>query len=456
MKAKYFFLFFLIALLITFGCKKAECESSADCVKPHFAGTCINGICAYDPIPNECGNLKCESGETKCSCPEDCGICAGTSGPFELICLQDKCVEVIPASMIEPALSTQELSAGGDKLRVTTTFNQPFNLRMDLFNVKISLTSASPNNADRKISKLTLIGTTKDKQVVPLSELDLNRPLWPGSEVDAELILALPFSMASGTLTSIELQVTYDYLTGTTTKIPKSIVLRNKYPRITFDWVMPSTPYPCPESCDDNNPGTADVCDASTNFFCKHIPVPGACGNYICEANENPCTCPSDCGPCLGDTTYTFYGCSMNKCIAQLKPGISQAQQSLFDDMKMSKFHLQNNYEFLNPLDVSKDKLKLSFSLYNKQPGVSDFKIETIRLFEGINEIAAATPNLALPEIDSTGNVELSVPLQSMPEMTKTLALKIWYEYKEGDATKKASYTKSLGKVTLLSPGLEK
>ena len=456
MKAKYF-LFLLFGLLILASCEKPECKEDDDCLKPHFTGACLDGKCVYAPVAGECGNGLCEEGETKCTCPSDCGPCVGFSDSFQLMCINDQCVEAIPASSIKPQVSSSELSAGGDKIRVTSNFNQPFNMKRDLFHVDISLSSAYAKNSDRKIKKLVLVGQTSDRQTIPLADLDLNRPLWPGSEIAADLIVDFPTAEKTGKMTNLELQITYDYITGTTAKTPKSIVAKSRYSRIEFDWVNPSTPYPCPESCDDDNPGTEDVCDASTNFFCEHRPIPGMCGNYICDSNENPCTCPEDCGPCEGNAgTYLTYVCAQNACVAQLNPGITKEPKSLFDDRKISQFHLQNNYGYPDPLDITVDKIALAFDLYDKQSGVSDVTITNVRVFESTNEIASATPNLALPDVGSTGIVELTLPVQAFPEESKSLTLKVWYEFKQDGETKKGSYSKPLGKITILSPGLPK
>ena len=453
MRARYF-LFLLLILIILTSCGKRECESDADCLKTHFTGACLDGVCIYAPVAGECGNGLCETGETKCNCPVDCGICAGPSGPFELACVGDLCLEVVPASKVKPQVSSAELSAASDKLRVTTTFNQPFNMLKDLFYVDISLSSVYAKNSGRKIKKIVLVGQSPSKQMIPIAELDMDRNVWPGSEVNAGLIIDFPTAEKSGVMTNLELQVTYDYII---TGVPKSLVVKSRYSGITFNWVRPSTPYPCPESCDDNNPGTEDVCDASTGFFCEHRPVPGACGNYVCDSTENPCSCPSDCGPCEGSAgVFMSYACLQNACVAQINTGITKTPQSLFDDRNLNQFHLQNNYVYSEPFNVVTDRISLDFSVYNKQAGVSGIKITDVRVFEGTNEFASASPDLALADVGSKGSVKISLPVQPLPEDSKTLSLKVWYEFDQDGVNKKGSYTKPLGKITLLTPGLAK
>lgn len=50
---------------------------------------------------------------------------------------------------------------------------------------------------------------------------------------------------------------------------------------------------PCPESCDDLNPATDDVC---VRGACEHVLKSNYCGNGECEPGENKMLCPEDCG----------------------------------------------------------------------------------------------------------------------------------------------------------------
>ncbi|MBU1111677.1 MAG: hypothetical protein KJ896_02770 [Nanoarchaeota archaeon] len=57
-----------------------------------------------------------------------------------------------------------------------------------------------------------------------------------------------------------------------------------------------STPS-CPESCDDENSCTKDICNEETNFQCANKEISPCCGDKICEIDkkESHTTCISDC-----------------------------------------------------------------------------------------------------------------------------------------------------------------
>ncbi len=451
------FISVLALLLVLAGCSKAECKKDVDCQKPHYTGACVDKKCSYAPIPNECGNGECESSarENKCTCADDCGICEGKSGKYlEQTCNKDKeCVEDIPATAQKPITLTKELSTGGTKLSLTTIFSQPFNLKKDQFGLEFGINVLAAGMSDVSINRLELTGVTPDKRTVPLSDKTVSIPLYEGSKRKEKLIIDFPTADRDGELSNLNLKIYVDYvLTSGSSTAPKSGTLQNSYSSLKFAWARPEKSPGCPASCDDGNPGTDDVCDAGTNYFCENRPKAGACGNGVCDGAENKCTCAGDCGPCTGGGTYLARSCVASACVAQLKPGITVQPQSVFDERDLSVFTLQNNYKFNKPFNTKSDKLALEFSLYQKDDKVASVTLKDARLLDGTQEVAAATIGKQLTTAGQKETADIAIPAGGAAEQERTLTLRVWYEYVEDGTTKQADFSKPLGKLVLLNP----
>ncbi len=51
----------------------------------------------------------------------------------------------------------------------------------------------------------------------------------------------------------------------------------------------------CPDSCDDNDKCTEEICSPDTNYECVYSPIIPCCGNDICESLESSESCAADC-----------------------------------------------------------------------------------------------------------------------------------------------------------------
>lgn len=51
----------------------------------------------------------------------------------------------------------------------------------------------------------------------------------------------------------------------------------------------------CPQSCDDSNICTNDLCGKDTNYKCQNTAIIPCCGNQRCEGGEDFFSCSSDC-----------------------------------------------------------------------------------------------------------------------------------------------------------------
>jgi hypothetical protein len=449
------FIGLLAAVLILAGCAKAECKKDADCQKPHFTGQCVDKKCVWTPIPGECGNLKCESGENECKCSDDCGECAGKSGKYlvKQCSPEDECAEDIPVTSQKPITMTRELSTAGTKISVTSSFPQPFNLKKDQLELEFEINVLSPSMSELKVTKIELTATTPDKRTVSLADKSIDKHLYEGSRIKEHLILGYPTNEVDGEFTNLNLKLYLDYVVASgTTVTSKSVTLTHPYQALKFAWAKPAGMSSCPEKCDDGNPGTDDkVTRTADGCFCEFKPKTGACGNGICDAAENKCTCASDCGPCAGSTNYLVRSCVGTNCLSQLKPGITAQKQSIFDERSLGAFELQNSYKFNKPFNTRADALAIEFTLYTKQDSVSSVKFKDARLLDGTQEIAAASIGKVLTTAGQKESATISIPAVQ-GEQERTVTLRVWYEYVKDGTTEQGDFSKSLGKLQIISP----
>lgn len=444
----------LALVIILAGCAKVECKKDAQCVKPHFTAKCVENKCAYTPIPNECGNGVCDGKENECTCPSDCGSCSGKLGKYlvKQCNAQKECTADIPASAQKPITLTRELTTGGTKIAVTSTFNQPFNLKRDQLELEFGITMMGAGMSDLRITRLVMNGVTADKRTVGLVDKSVNQPLFEGAK--PKEYLALDFSTAEhdGELTGLTLTTHLDYvLKSGSTSTPKSVTVPLQYQALKFAWARPDQPTGC-GTCDDNNPATTDSCGPETNYYCVHTPKPGVCGSGVCDGGKNKCTCPQDCGTCSGGGTYTTRACIGTSCLVEIKPGVIAQQKAEFDDRDLGAVHLQNRYAYPAPFNTKKDAFSLEFTLYQKQDTVESVTIKDIRLLDGSQEVAYASAGKTLNTAGQKETVTITITPQPASEQEKSLALRVWYEYVQNNQTKQADYTKQLGKIALLSP----
>jgi len=426
-----------IVLLIS-ACAKVECRKDADCSKKeHFSASCTNNNCTYERIPGEwCGEK----------------VCAGKQGQYLTAqCVEKTCLFDVPQQQIKPVFIQAEQASQGDKFRASVVFNQPFNLKKHTLNVKLELSQESPQNSERRIRRMTMSGRTKDNKVIVLSEKNVNKIIW-SAETDVQEDLVLVFHAAvDGELSDMILAVDYDYLFATASSVQKktaSVQFRFAQQKIVY--VNPPNAYPCPK-CDDSNPGTRDECGIHTNFFCSYTPIAGVCGNFVCDAQENKCSCPQDCGQCSGAGIYTSRTCKNNQCVSELKGGFVSSPQTVFDDKNLGVFQLQTYIKYNTPFNTQSDRFRIDTTLYQIGAGVGNVAIESIHLLEGVQEVAVVSGRRVLPSLGSTQSIELSVPLQVLPEVERNLVMTVYYSYDQ-NGLKKGTLQKQLGKIVLISP----
>lgn len=434
-----FFLVFLISILLLLaGCTKKECKTNEQCIKEGHEGKCTaEWKCAYEKL---CG--------TK--------ICKGKEGTLlEKKCVNENtCISTIPANNIKLASQTTEQTMAGDKFKITTNYNQPFNTRKDKLNLKLTLSQQAQANSEEKITHVELIGKTKDQRTLTLAEKDTTRVLWTdGSETTIPLTIDFPTADTEGEFTSLTLKIYYNYVqTSGSQKQTKEATLQQNYPA-KFSWARPSQPYPCPTKCPEETTAMKGECSPETGI-CEYTPVPNTCGNYICEANENKCSCKQDCGPCEATTgVYTTRMCTTdNRCVGTIKSGVTPTPKTIIDDKELGYMHLMNNYKYNNPFNTKTDKFTIEMQLYELPAQTTGVKIETIRILEGAQQIAELQINEDLPQTGSKITKEITIPQQPAPEAEKNIKITVWYQYTQNGAIQKGTFEKQLDKTVLISP----
>lgn len=441
-------------MLLVFLAGCGECKVSEDCPpKTAFTAQCVDKTCEYEPIPGICGNGICDSSENKCSCPKDCGLCSGKVEGTQLLkrCVSGECVEALASQ--EPIFNSREVSSGGDRFTVDTLYNQPFNIKSDTYGFTTTLTKQDSRNQDHKILRAKLTARTMDGRTITLGTKEINKPLWgAGSSIEERMILDFPTTDKQGELRALELTIYYEYaqMSGSR-RTSRQETLRQAYNE-NFLYVNPDSPGRCPETCDDNNPGTEDKCGPETNNFCVHIPIPNTCGNFECEAGETKCTCAKDCGPCQGTAgTYLDYTCKQKTCVTVLKSEVTKEEKTIFDERRIGPVELTNKYKYNNPFDVTKDYINLEFAIYQKDELVGDVNIEKVRLIESQEVVAEMTANKKLS--DSPTSITVKMPTMTEPEEERIVSLNVWYSYVQNGEEQKGNYIKQLDRITFIQPG---
>lgn len=441
--------------IILAGCAKKECAKAADCDKQGYTSSCVDNKCVRTPIPGACGNGQCETTENECICAADCGTCAGAvpgSTLLQKTCINDDtvCSIAVPQANVKPVSVTNPINSLGNQFKVTVTYNQPFNFKRDPFTVRTTLDTIATGASDVRIIGYEL-SALKNKQNVILIDSDANKPFsGKGAAVSDDLHLDLVTADLEGSVTDPQLKIDYEYTISSQRKTGQ---LLSPYRGTTFLWVKPNVDYGCPD-CDDGNAGTEDTCGPETQFFCEHTPIAGACGNFQCDGNENKCTCAADCGPCSGSAgQYMDLGCQSQACVAQVRSGIQVTPVSLFDDRNLNIFHLNNRYTYNKPFNTVTERLRAEFTLYEVQAGISKVRIETVRALDGSKELGFVVVNQELNAVGQTVTADVPITFVARPEAQHTVTLSVAYSYEQNAQVKKGTFTKSLEKITFITPG---
>lgn len=466
-KAHIALIIVLVSLLfIVSGCKQKECKVDVDCQQDHFSGRCVASECSYIPIPNECGNDRCEAGvgENECSCPQDCGFCDGPAQGtqyLELGCdVSNQCTtDLMTGNQQLKTHTSQELRSAGDVFRVESQLNDPFNVKRDQMDVLVYLTTRASTNSGHIIEGIDIEAKGEDGRTIILASKSISKPILDvGRDNGVSLDVRLDFAtgLVEESVRDIRMKVRYKYVQTTSsgslerTPSPLTNILRN----VEFTYVIPTATYACPASCDDGNPGTNDVCDASTDFFCVNVPKAGVCGNFVCDDDENSCNCETDCGVCSKETAFLRYACEQSQCKASVKSGISKSAQTIGPvEFGQSGFQVRTTYTYSVPFDASVDTVLVRFEVVQMSEDIGKITIKEVRASEAGVLLGRSQSSQELTTVGGTVEIRVPLDLISDAQSEKIVLVEGDYEYtRNGQAQPLTQFRKSLNKATYLSP----
>ncbi|MBI2545946.1 hypothetical protein HYV81_02090 [Candidatus Woesearchaeota archaeon] len=459
-KARHLYIVLILAALIIISGCTPECSRNTDCTaKPGYSARCSQGKCVEVINANSCGNSVCEQSENSCTCPSDCGSCAGKEGQLERSCSSKKeCVLSLNQDNVREASFTETLDIRVASLDMRYSYYQPFDTAQHLFKVTFSLANKQDDVTKITIKKIRVLEVDRSQRSTKLfGEAELNQFFWiPSAKLEAEFPLAPQLSNITGEQKPVELEINYEYILKSGSVV-SSTVKKELPGRILF---VKSGIGECPSSCEDNNPCTIDACSASSNYFCTHELGQGSCcGNTKCEPNENECTCARDCGSCdrpFGK--YMAYSCSGNACAADLIDAASVKPKTLVIQASFTEFTIENKISFEEPFSIRQSKFTIVSEVNNIRQGISGIKCTKLQLLDNTELLAEKAVSLVFSKnLDKATTILPAAFTSRNPETTKNPQLKLFCEYDKAVSGaiqhNTQAISQQLGSLVFISPG---
>jgi len=208
------------------------------------------------------------------------------------------------------------------------------------------------------------------------------------------------------------------------------------------------TPRECQTSSQCKVPNKCFAPKCTAEGRCIVTPKDNCCGNRKCDPAglENQCNCPTDCGNCSGyiqynvtsgsriqkkTTQYAIHTCENNDC----RVGVDMTKVrniSIVDDLVVADaFKTEFLTTFNNPFNVEKDKIKIEFSLKDKESDISGpLKFTEIKVLSDTDEMMGR--KFISEKLENVGNmftIETGITSsQRSIELEKHLNFELFYE----------------------------
>ncbi|MFH1317116.1 MAG: hypothetical protein ABII01_06355 [Candidatus Woesearchaeota archaeon] len=438
------------------GCSDPECKTDSDCTKSCFTSICVDKKCQHNPQTNCCGNMMCESGESKCTCAVDCGPCPGITSSYLMpYCdAENDCASVANPSMIQEKGKSIELTLSSQsKLGVEFNYDQPFDVDESLFKAIFQMNSKTDMNINVKISSIEVF------EVSPMGE----RSTIVKAIVDKKL-----YDISSEILEKIPLDINFDSETDKTISVIVNYEETIKYGAGEqtsqqsytenlglIKFINPSKKKACPASCDDGNECTDDLCGADTSYYCNYRVKPGkCCGNYACESGENQCNCQTDCGTCsetIGN--YMEKECVSNQCVSFIKRDVEIKPTTKLQEIQ-GVYNIQSKLSFNEPFDIGSDQFIINFELVSKGSELGNLDCTKIQAIQGNDLLGERTIDERLNNAGDEFRVILSLDFTQL-EVEKIMSpnIKVFCNYNQADTNQLITFTLSPGTMTFVRTG---
>lgn len=425
----------ILILGILSGCSKPECKRDADCPSDKCTTSlCSNKKCVTNTKANCCGNGQCEKTETKCGCAEDCQSCPADTEYLKYVCEgTEQCISKIDET--KARVDTKKIkilaSAGspGPEMNAEFTYPTPFNIDSSTLDMKLTLNDVPSNVNNIKISKIELIERV-DGQVKAITEKQINKYLFDASSIIMEK-LPLDIEVTQQINKSLSMRITLSYVTNLEeTQVKQEGTGETDLP-FALIIVNPSAKPSCPPASewDDGNSCTIEKCDESTKFFVTHTTTAAACcGNSICDASEDSCRCPADCGQCNRNfKQYLKYSCVSNKCVTSLRSSNIVKPFTRVDNLPVLGVLLAMTTSYDTPFNYKVSKFNLKIDVTEIQPTTFSIECNKMQLLNSGGELLGEKP-ITL-NFQAAGN-------SFQDFITPTFAMRDFEEDKEGVSIK--------------------
>lgn len=154
-----------------------EWDDSNECTIDSCSET-TNYFVLHDIKQGACaGNYVCESGENRCTVPQDCGSCRGQVGEYiRLECDNNKCMSVlINPDVIQQKKTVDEKSLPSTtrediKFAITLTYDEPFDMSSSAVVLKLEVMQKKDTTGNFKVTRMQLLEGDHELGVAELSQ----------------------------------------------------------------------------------------------------------------------------------------------------------------------------------------------------------------------------------------------------------------------------------------------